>query len=134
MTDPITIIAYVIAIVVAVVLIVLFKKRIIDADVIDGTTQVLEGLPVAEMNGGAFATIRSYAEIAVKAVDQLVKLGVIQREDKARKDKAMEIIENAARVDGLPYGAEEMAIADICVEAEVYDLPRNQKPPNAAEE
>lgn len=133
MTDPVSIIALVVALIVAGVLIVLFKKSVIDEGAITGVGQVLDGIPAPE--GTPFAMIRNYAKIAVRTVEQLVKNGTIPRDDQARKDAAMNIVETAAKVDGLPYGAAEMEVADHCVEAEVYELPRNaQKPPDAAEE
>lgn len=123
MKDPISIIALCVALIVAGVLIFLFRKHLIDEKAIEGVGQVLDGIPITE---GPFAVIKEYAKIAVHAVEQLVSKGEIQRDDKVRKDAAMEIVETAAKVDGLTYGAEEKKIADYCVEAEVGDLPRNQ--------
>lgn len=130
MTDPVSIIAFCLALIVAIILIVLFKKRIIDAGDIAGTAEIMEGIPLPE-GGGAFNLIVSYAKIAVRAVEQLVKNGTIQRDDKARKDAAMNMVEAAAKTDGLPFGAAEQEVADMCIEAEVQELPRNQqKPPD----
>ena len=130
MTDPVSIIAFCLAFLCAVILIILFKKRVIDAGDIEGTGEILEGIPLPEGNG-AFNLFVNYAKIAVKAVEQLVKNGVITRDDKARKDAAMNMVEAAAKVDGVPFGAAEMEVADICIEAEVQELPRNQqKPPD----
>lgn len=131
MTDPVSIIAFCLALIVAVTLIILFKKRIIDADVIAGTGQVLDDLPAEGF--GPFSVIASYARTAVHAVDQLVKNGIIQRDDKARKDAAMNMVEAAARVDGLSYGAQEMEVADMCIEAEVHEQHNSQKPPDTNE-
>lgn len=129
MTDPVSIIAFVLALVIAIILIVLFKKRYISADVIDGAGDIMEAIPVPE-GMGVFALIANYAKTAVLAVEQLVKNGVIEPDDKARKDAAMEIIENAAKVDDIEYGEAEQAAASACIEAEVQMLPRNQKPPD----
>ena len=130
MTDPVSIIAFCLALIVAIILIVLFKKRVIDAGDITGTAEIMEGIPLPE-GGGAFNLIVSYAKIAVRAVEQLVKNGTIQRDAKARKDKAMTIVETAAKIDGIEFGAKEQEIADACIEAEVQELPRNQqKPPD----
>lgn len=131
MTDTVSIIALAVALIVAGALIVLFKKRLIDEKAIAGVEQVLDGIPITE---GPFAMIREYAKIAVRTVEQLVKNGTIPRDDQARKDAAMNMVEAAAKVDGLPFGAAESEVADYCVEAEVYGLPRNQKPPDAAED
>lgn len=128
MNDPVSIIALVVALIVAGTLIFLVSRKYITVEAIEGADKVLDGIPVIE--DSTFAKIRDYSRIAVKTVEQLVKTGVIPREDQARKDAAMNIIENAAKVDGLPYGAAEMDVASSCIEAEVQDLPRNQKPPD----
>ena len=126
--DTISIIALCLALIVAGVLIVLFKKRLIDEKAIEGVGQVLDGIPVTE---GPFVMIRDYAKIAVRAVEQLVKNGQIAPDDTTRKDAAMNMVEAAAKADGLAYGAAEQEVADMCIEAEVLGLPRNQqKPPD----
>ena len=99
MTDPVSIIAFCLALIVAIILIVLFKRRVIDAGDITGTAEIMEGIPLPE-GGGAFSLIVSYARIAVRAVEQLVKNGTIQRDDKARKEAAMNMVEAAAKTDG----------------------------------
>ncbi len=132
MSDPISIIALCLALIVAGILIFLFKKRVIDETAIEGVGQILDGIPAEA--GSPFEMIREYSKIAVRTVEQLVKNGIIQKDNTARKEKAMEIVETAAKIDGLEYGAAEKEIADSCVEAEVYNLPRNQKSPDGAEE
>ena len=123
MTDPVSIIALCLALITAGVLILLFKKRIIDEKAIEGVGQVLDGIPISEGP--------EYAKIAVHAVEQLVKNGKIDRDDETRKNKAMAMVETAAKVDGLTFGEAEKETASICIEAEVQDLPRNQlKPPD----
>ena len=67
-------------------------------------------------------------------VEQLVKTGVINRDDESRKMKAMSIVETAAKVDQLDFGSDEEEIASACIEAEVSQLPRNKKDPPFAEE
>ena len=133
MTDPVSILAFCLALITAVILIVLFKKRIIDAGDIEGTGEILEGIPLPE-GCGAFGLFVNYAKIAVRAVEQLVKNGTIKPDNEARKSAAMNMVEAAAKADGLEYGAAEMEVADMCIEAEVQQLPRNQKPPDTAEE
>ena len=133
MTDPVSIIAFCLALIVAVLLIVLFKKRIIDDGDITGTGEILQAIPVPE-GSGAFGLIVQYAKIAVSAVEQLVHNGIIKPDNASRKNAAMNMVAAAAKIDGVPYGAEEMEVADYCVEAEVQQLPRNQKPPDTAEE
>ena len=128
MTDTVSIIALCLALIVAGVIILLFKKRIIDEKAIEGVGKVLDGIPITE---GPFVMIRDYAKIAVRAVEQLVKNGTIDRDDETRKSAAMNMVEAAAKVDGLTFGDAEKEAASICIEAEVQDLPRNQqKPPD----
>lgn len=123
----ISLIAFAASVALAVALIVLYKKRVIDEDAISGASKVLEGIAVS---GGLFETIRQYAETAVKTVEQMVKTGAIDRDDAMRKSAAMNIVRNAAEVDGIKMGAAEILAASDCIEAEVQNLPRNQKPPD----
>lgn len=126
-------IAVVIAMALAIALIVLYKRRVIDADVIQGISGVFQTLPVTE-GKGVFGMIREYAQTAVQTVEQLVKIGAISRDDATRKDKAMDIVAQAARIDEVPFGTAEQDMASYCIEAEVQQLPRNQKPPDDAAE
>lgn len=126
-------IAVVVAMAVLISLVFLYKKRVIDADVIHGINDVFQTLPVTE-GKGLVGMIREYSRIAVQAVEQLVDTGKISRDDEARKDKAMEIVAQAARIDDVPFGAAEQDMASNCIEAEVSQLPRNQKPPDTAAE
>ena len=114
-------------------IILLYKKKWIDADAIHGAGQTLEGLPVTA-GTGVFGFIVRYAAGAVHTVEQMVKTGKINRDDETRKNTAMNIVEAAARVDEVGFGAAEQEIASACIEAEVNRLPRNQgekKPPDA---
>ena len=126
-------IAVVIAMGLVISLVILYKKRVIDADVIHGINSVFQTLPVTE-GKGLVGMIREYSRIAVQAVEQLVDSGKISRDDAVRKDKAMEIVAQAARIDEVPFGAAEQDLASNCIEAEVNQLPRNQKPPDGAGE
>lgn len=126
----ISIISFIVALAAGLAMVILYKKRIMEADVIHGASELLNNLPF-ETGSGVFATIAGYAKIAVQTVEQLVKTGQISRDDQSRRDAAMTIIENAAKVDEVPFGAAEQEAASACIEAEVQQLPRNQgkKPP-----
>jgi len=127
----ISIIAFVVALVVGIAMIILYKRRVIDEEIISGANQVLGNLPAGT---GVFGAIANYANIAVHPVEQLVKTGQISKDSTTRKDAAMAIVENAAMVDEVPFGAAEQEAASACIEAEVQLLPRNQKPPAQAEQ
>ena len=121
----ISLIASLVALAVGIVLIVLYKRKVVDGELIEGTANLMQGIEFPQ--GSAFGMILEYAKTAVLTVEQLVKTGVIGKDDETRKNAAMNIVEQAAKVDGLPYGAAEMEVASACIEAEVAELPRNQK-------
>lgn len=119
------IIAIVISLVVGIALIILYKKKIVDGELIEGASTLLQGFDIPQ--GSVFGMILQYSKTAVMTVEQLVKNGIINKDDESRKKTAMNIVESAAKVDGLPYGAAEMEVASACIEANVAELPRNQK-------
>lgn len=126
MNNGMSIVALIVALAAAGAVILLFKKRIIDESAIEGIGQVIEGIPAVA--GTPFAMIREYARIAVRTVEQLVKNGTIPRDDEARKEAALDMIETAAKLDGIKFGDAEEEAADMCIEAEVFDLPSTEKP------
>lgn len=128
-------IAVVLALIIGVALIVLYKRQVIDSELIEGTANLMKEIELPELPvDSVFGKILEYAKTAVLTVEQLVKTGVINRDDESRKTKAMEIVETAAKVDQLDFGCDEEEIASACIEAEVSQLPRNKKDPPFAEE
>ena len=119
----VSIIAVIIALVTGIGLILMYKKRIVDGELIEGTASVLNGIEIP--GGTPFGLILEYAKTAVLTVEQLVKTGVINKDDESRKKAAMDIVETAALVDGLDYTKAEAELASACIEAEVSKLPRN---------
>ena len=73
-----------------------------------------------------FSQILEYSKTAVLTVQQLVKTGIINKDNEARKKAAMDIVEAAAKVDGLEYTEAEREVASACIEAEVAQLPKEQ--------
>ena len=123
-SETMAMIALIVALVVGLALIVLYKKKVIEADTLSGAAEVLQALPVT-MGSGLFGKILEYSKTAVLTVEQLVKNGQIRPDDAARKEKAMQLVETAAQVDDVPFGAKEQEVADACIEACVQELPRN---------
>ena len=121
-----TIIALAVAVLVGFALLVLYMKKVIRKDTLEQIVETVKDMPVT-MGSGLFGKIYEYSRAAVLTVEQLVKTGKIAKEDQARKDKAMEIVEQAARVDEVPFGAAESEMASLCIEAAVQQLPRNQQ-------
>lgn len=124
--SDITLIAIAVAVILAFVIMILFTKKVIRRETVEGIADVIRDLPVT-MGSGLFGKIYEYSRTAVLAVEQLVKKGEIEPDNEARKNKAMGIVQKAAQVDDVPFGAQESEIADACIEAQVQQLPRNQK-------
>lgn len=124
--NTMTIIALAVAVLVGFALLALYMKKVIRKDTLEQIVETVKDMPVT-MGSGLFGKIYEYSRAAVLTVEQLVKTGQITKEDQARKDKAMEIVEQAAKVDEVPFGAAESEMASMCIEAAVQQLPRNQQ-------
>lgn len=124
--DNMSLVALVVALIVGVALIVMIRKGFVQGETLSGVAALFQALPVT-MGSGLFGKILEYSQTAVLTVEQLVKTGQIQPDDKARKDAAMHMVEQAANVDEVPFGAAENEIASLCIEAAVQQLPRNQR-------
>ena len=120
-----TLVALAVAAVIGFTLLVLIVKKVIRKETVEGIADVIREMPVT-MGSGLFGKIYEYSRAAVLAVEQLVKTGAIEKEDEARKDAAMHIVQQAAQVDDVPFGAAESEMASACIEAAVQQLPRNQ--------
>ena len=123
--NTMTIIALAVAVLVGFALLVLYMKKVIRKDTLEQIVETVKDMPVT-MGSGLFGKIYEYSRAAVLAVEQLVKTGEIEKEDEARKAEAMKIVEKAAKVDDVPFGAAESEMASACIEAAVQQLPRNQ--------
>ena len=124
--NTMTIIALAVAVLVGFALLVLYMKKVIRKDTLEQIVETVKDMPVT-MGSGLFGKIYEYSRAAVLAVEQLVKTGEIEKEDEARKAEAMKIVEKAAKVDDVPFGAAESEMASLCIEAAVQQLPRNQQ-------
>lgn len=123
--NTITLVALAVAAVIGFTLLIMIVKKVIRKETVEGIVDVIREMPVT-MGSGLFGKIYEYSRAAVLAVEQLVKTGEIEKEDEARKNEAMRIVEKAARVDDVPFGAAESEMASACIEAAVQQLPRNQ--------
>lgn len=119
-------IALAVAVLVGFALLLLYMKKVIKKDTLEQIVETIQAMPVT-MGSGLFGKIYEYSRAAVLAVEQLVDMGKVQPDDQSRKDAAIHIVEAAAKVDEVPFGAAEGEIADICIEANVKQLPRNQQ-------
>lgn len=124
-TGDMTMIALAVAVIIAFLIMILIQKKIIKKETFEGITEVIKDMPVT-MGSGLVGKIYEYSRAAVLAVEQLVKKGELEPDDEIRKNKAMLIVADAARVDDVPFGIDEQKLASDYIEANVHELPRNQ--------
>lgn len=111
--------------VIAVVLAYIIKKGYVGEDALAGLQLIMKAIP--KSNNGLVNDIITYAGIAVRTVEQLVKTGELQKDNHARQMQAVEIVQEMIATE---YGDNVMEdvhvgmIQDI-VDAEVHKLPRN---------
>lgn len=123
--NTITLVALAVAAVIGFALLILIVKKVIRKETLESIADVIRDMPVT-MGSGLFGKIYEYSRAAVLTVEQLVKTGKVDPDDDTRKNEAMRIVEKAARVDDVPFGAAESEMASACIEAAVQQLPRNQ--------
>ena len=105
-------------------LIYLYKKKIIKAETLTQAATLLDGVDI--VGSGFIAQIAEYARIAVHAVEQLAKTGVIEKDNEVKKQTAMEYVQQFAKVDEVTLSPSDLETADLLVEAAVAELPRNK--------
>ena len=105
-------------------LIYLYKKKIIKAETLTKAATLLDGVDI--VGSGFIAQIAEYARIAVHAVEQLAKTGVIEKDNDTKKQTAMEYVQQFAKVDEVTLSPADLETADLLVEAAVAELPRNK--------
>lgn len=132
-TGDMTMIALAVAVIIAFLIMILIQKKIIKKETFEGITEVIKDMPVT-MGSGLVGKIYEYSRAAVLAVEQLVKKGELEPVDEIRKNKAMLIVADAARVDDVPFGIDEQKLASDYIEANVHELPRNQAKVIAAQD
>ena len=132
-TGDMTMIALAVAVIIAFLIMILIQKKIIKKETFEGIAEVIKDMPVT-MGSGLVGKIYEYSRAAVLTVEQLVKKGEIEPDDEIRKNKAMLIVADAARVDDVPFGIDEQKLASDYIEANVHELPRNQAKVIAAQD
>lgn len=108
---------------VAILLIVLWKKGLLTADALNALGDLVDGVILP--GDGPIGTLAYYARLAVRAVEQLVKSGQLDTEgdaDAIRREKALEIVEEYAAASGPALTDKEISTVRSLIEAEVYAL------------
>lgn len=117
-----------ITMVLAAVLTYLFIKGRADASdmgALAGLAEKFAGVISAIGSGDSLiAKLAEYAAEAVRAVEQMVKSGQLEKDDNVRKNEARAIIETLALKDG--WDADEISecreAIDVIIEAEVFGM------------
>jgi len=97
----------------------LYRKNQINAESID---MLIEYLDTIDDGDGIVPLLAGYAKKAVTAVEQMVKIGLLVKENEVRKDKAMQIVEELALADGIELSEDDKIAADYLIESEVFEM------------
>lgn len=113
------ILGVVIFIAVAVALIILYRKNKVTVEYLELLNEYLDQIDDGD---SIVSLLAGYAKQAVRAVEQMVKAGVIPKTNDARKDMAMRIVGELAAADGIELDESEKSAADSLIESEVFEL------------
>ena len=94
----------------------LYKHGYLPGEAIGKLTETVQALP-HDFGNDLVNALRWYCQLAVDAVDQLVKNGTLDKQDDERKERALCIVEQLANVDGRKLGCEEIAVAGTLIES-----------------
>ena len=123
--DWVALTAMALAAILAIIMIVLLRRGWISKETVTAAGSLLDTLPVFSEDG-FIAQLYNYARLAVRAVEQMVKAGVLPKDDDIRKKEAVEQIERYARIDGLDLGSTDLDAIDTLIEAAVMELPPSE--------
>ena len=104
---------------IAVSIVILYRKDQITEENIQTLVDYLDTLDDGD---GLVPLLAGYAKKAVAAVEQLVKAGIIVKENDIRKNKAMQIVKKLAAADGIELTEEDKQAADYLIESEVFEM------------
>lgn len=123
-TTWIAVAAIALAVLIGIVLIYLLKKKIIKPETITQTAELLDGIEV--VGSGFIQQLAEYAKIAVRAVEQLAKQGIIEKNNDTKKRTALEYVQKFAKIDDVSLSPADLDTADVLIEAAVNELPRTK--------
>ena len=123
-TTWIAIAAIALAVLIGIVLIYLLKKKFIKPETVTQAAELLDGIEV--VGSGFIQQLAEYAKIAVHAVEQLAKQGVIEKNNETKKKTALEYVQTFAKIDEVSLSPADLDTADVLIEAAVNELPRNK--------
>jgi len=109
---------------VVIVLVILYRKNRINEEYLETLAQYLDQIDDGD---GVIPLLAQYAKRAVRAVEQMVKAGVLPKENEARKNMAMQIVSEFATADGIELNEADKAAADSLVESAVFEMREDLK-------
>ena len=123
-TTWIAIAAIALAVLIGIMLIYLLKKKFIKPETVTQAAELLDGIEV--VGSGFIQQLAEYAKIAVHAVEQLAKQGVIEKNNETKKKTALEYVQTFAKIDEVSLSPADLDTADVLIEAAVNELPPNK--------
>ena len=114
-----TIAKIVITIVFLVAVILLYYKNKINEE---GINALIDYLDTIDDGVGIVPLLAEYAKKAVTAVEQMVKAGIIPKENEPRKNMATRIVKELAAADGIEVNEVDEIAIDSLIEAEVGEM------------
>ncbi len=115
--------AIAIAVIVAAIMIILLRRGLITESTVTTTGNLLDSLPVFSEDGFV-GQLFNYCRLAVRAVEQMTKSGVLPKDDVLRKDEAIAQVLDYAKIDGLELGEKDKEAINALIEAAVLELPK----------
>lgn len=88
----------------------------------DGINALIDYLDAIDDGVGIVPLLAEYAKKAVTAVEQMVKAGIIPKENEPRKNMATRIVKELAAADGIEVNEVDEIAIDSLIEAEVGEM------------
>ena len=123
-TNWIAIAAIALSVLIGIVLIYLLKKKIIKPETLTQAAELIDSVAVS--GDGFIAKLAEYARIAVRAVEQLAKTGVIGSDNGVKKETAMTYLQQFAKTDEVSLSPSDLETANLLIEAAVNELPHSK--------
>lgn len=116
--DILTIISIGIGVIVAGLIVVLYKLGKIDAGSISTVGALIDSADVL-INGKEVDLIMKYARIAVRTVEQMAKNGTISNDNEEKKETAVALVNEMCIKDNVDI---DMELSDNLIEAAVHEM------------
>lgn len=118
--------AIAVAALVAIALIILLKRGWITKETVEAAEDLLDSLPMVGVEG-FIEQLYNYCRLAVRAVEQMTKAGVLPKENAARKEEAVQHVITYAEADGIEISDNELSAINTLIEAAVLELPKTEE-------